>query len=330
MLQHSINILIVAEEEPVTLIVEDLVKQVSGGGFYFQRIIGLESGLAALTQGGCDICLLDITPVGPAGDRKIVNGQPTSLTQTVVRFLREAESLGTPVPVLVMADESAPGCDPQVNAALFNSLPPLHLDRSRLTPYLLERAMCFALERSRLVREVNHLRVSDSLTGLLTGEEMDRQLAFEIQRCRRYRFPVALIGLQLDDFSEIIGLYGGEVGDQILRWIAMIIQENIRTVDRAARYHDAEFLLLLPETDQQASTQVARRLQYRISSRPFVLFPKLGPVIELGVTAGIGIVEGSRENDTPESLVLMAERALREALRQRRNKIVVYHDLWPG
>lgn len=174
------------------------------------------------------------------------------------------------------------------------------------------------------------MRVTDSLTGLLTAQEMDRQLSCEIQRCRRYRFPVVLIALQLDDFSELASRFGGEVSDQVLRWAAMILQENIRSVDRAARYHETEFLVMLPETNQEAGAQVARRLQHRISSRPFVLFPNQGPVVELGITAGIGVVEGSREHDTPESLLLMAERALREALRQHRNRIILYHDLWPG
>ena len=46
------------------------------------------------------------------------------------------------------------------------------------------------------------------------------------------------------------------------------------------------------------------------------------------MTVSMGVVEASRESDTPDSLVLMAERSLKEAQRQRRNRIIVYGEIW--
>jgi diguanylate cyclase (GGDEF)-like protein len=328
MLQHPINVLVVAAEEPTTRAVEEIIKQMDGRGFYLQRVVGIDDGLQALENGGCDVCLLDITPPSADDDTTPARLPGSNPTVAANRFMQKAEQTNPPIPVLLLADESLMGCRDETAPELPEVMPLLLLDRSRLTPYLLERAMCFSLERARLQQEINLLRMIDSLTGLLTRQEMDRKLESELERCRRYRYPLSLLALEVDDYLNLIAKHGEVLGDQILRWISMILQENIRTVDRAARYTNSEFVMVLPETTDQAAAHVARRLQQRIASRPFVLFPNQGPVIELGMTVSVGVVEASRESDTPDSLVLMAERSLKEAQRQRRNRIIVYGEIW--
>jgi diguanylate cyclase (GGDEF)-like protein len=326
MLHHPINVLVVAAHDKVARAVEDLMMGVDGQGFYMQRVTGLDAGLGAVTRGGADLVLLDVTPAAAKGAEAI----NPAYTAEVNHFLRHMEESEPGIPLLVMADETVLDCSKRPVAELLDLLPPLRLDRSRTTPYLLERAMCFSLERARLQQEIRRLRMHDSLTGLLSGSEMDRLLLTELNRCRRYRYPLSILAVQVDEFDEIVGERGPSVGDQILRWVAMIIQENIRTVDRAARYIDSEFLLALPETGAQAAAFVGRRLQLRIAQRPFVLFPSHGPVVEMGVSASVGLVEGPRDNETADGLVMMAERALSEAKRQKRGKVVVYGDLWPA
>lgn len=330
MLQHPINVLVVAADEQTTRVVEDLVQGVNGHGFYLQRVVGLKNGLQALSEGGCDLCLLDITPI-PIVEEEIY---PTTWsprdnnTVNINRFMRTVENQDPPIPLLILMDESVSGCNAAEQANIALALPSVRLDRSRTTPYLLERAICYALERANLLREITHLQVVDSLTGLLTEQTLDRLLEHELRRCKRYKYPAGLLVLRINQFDDVVADFGEGVGDQILRWIGMIIQENIRSVDYAGYYRKNQFVLLLPETPARSAVQVAQRLQMRVAGRPFVLFPDQGPVIELGVTISSGIAEGTNDSETAEGLLLMAERALKEAQRLKHSRIVVYGDVW--
>lgn len=330
MLQHPINVLVVAADEQTTRVVEDLVQGVNGHGFYLQRVIGLKLGLQALSEGGCDLCLLDITPT------PILAEEPNTTTWTpresnmvnITRFMRQVEIHDPPIPLIILMDESVTDCNAAGQQHLPLVLPSIRLDRNRLTPYLLERAICFALERANLLREINRLQVNDPLTGLLTEQSLDRLLEQELRRCTRYKYPVGLMILRINNFNDVIEDFGDGVGDQILRWIGMIIQENIRSVDFAGYYRKNQFVLMLPETPARSAIQVAQRLQLRVAGRPFVLFPDQGPVIELSVSVSSGLAEGPNDSETVEGLLMMAERALKEAQRLKHSHIVVYGDVW--
>lgn len=317
MLEHPINVLVVASEEQITRELENLLHEVNGHGFYLQRVVGMQAGLEALREGGADLCLLDITP---ASEEK---PQRTS-KDLVDHFLRESEDREHPVPLLVLADERVLECDPHRSVEYRAMQPTMRLDRSRTNPYLLERAMCFSLERAHLMEEVRQLRTYDPLSGLLSKQAFNRVFEQELERCHRYRYTTSLLVLRVNEFNAITEQHGEKLGDQILRWLGMIISENVRSVDFAARFQPAEFLVLLPETSAQAATHAAQRLQLRISSRPFVLFPPAGPVIELGVNVSGGIAEAPRDSDTCEGLINCAERAQSDARRRKNNPVVVF------
>jgi diguanylate cyclase (GGDEF)-like protein len=326
MLEYPINVLVVAAEEQITREVENLLQEVHGHGFYLQRVVGMEAGLEALREGGCDLCLLDITP--RAADVQVGNGDPRLPGRELLvnRFIHATESSEHPVPLLVLADERVLECDPKRQVEFRRMQPTVRLDRSRTNPYLLERAMCFSLERAHLMDEIRRLRTRDPLTGLLSPQAINAVLAQELERCHRYRYTTSLLVLRVNNFTSILDEFGQQLGDQILRWLGMIINENIRTVDYAASYPDGEFLVLLPETADRAAVNVAQRLQLRIASRPFVLFPSDGPVIELEVTVATGIAEAPKDSETGERLVALAERAQQEA-RRKQNPVVIYADV---
>jgi diguanylate cyclase (GGDEF)-like protein len=330
MLQHPINVLVVAEDEQVTRAMEGLLQEIDPRGFYLRRVVGLENAIEALTQGRCDLCLLDITPPLSPGGRLDDGYTRQRLSAWINQFIKEVERADNPLPLVVLADEAALGCGDDPAYPQLAGLPTLHLDRNRLTPYTLERAMCFALERAHYLRELNELRVIDPLTGLLYQRSMDSLIAQELQRSLRYRYPVAIISLRVNDISRLYHEHGLALVNEIHRWIGMMIYENIRTVDRSARYNGDEFLVLLPETPAQAAVTVAKRLQLRVATRPFVLFPSQGPVVEMELSISAGIAEGPKDSESPTGLVACAQRALKEARRQKHSRIVVYGEYWPA
>jgi diguanylate cyclase (GGDEF)-like protein len=329
MLHHPINVLVVAAEEQSSRAVEKLLHGVDTHGFYLQRVIGLDAGFRALEEGGCDVCLLEMTSYLAAQIGAEASGPQSTPTAMINRFVHHIESHVPPIPLLVLTDDAALDCDPDRVLESLQCSPIQRLDRSRTTPYGLERAICFAMERCRLITTINDLQSHDELSGLLSRPALEFSLERELNRSHRYRYPLAVLAVRIDKYSGLVEEYGDEVGDQVQRWIGMVIQENIRSVDFAGRLSAGYFVLILPETHARAAVTVAQRLQMRVAGRPFVLFPEHGSVIELDIMISSGISEASRESESSQSVLGMADRAVREAQRQLRTRILVYSDVWP-
>lgn len=360
MTQLPINTLLVSQDDRAARAIQELLVDSQKRSFYFKHARTMEAGLASLVEGRCDLCLLDLTPIvqiEPAQDAAVLpappsadvfNGRlleneplevldkspldpPPSLRwqaayELALDFYKAAHAPNTNIPVILLLDETCHGCEsPEVFDALFES-PPARLDRSRLTTYLLERTILFANERARLVDEVSRLRDRDTLTGLITPRAIHTLIESELVRCQRYGGNVSVLAVQVDRFDELTAEYGRAVSDQVLRWLALLILENIRSVDRAARYTPTEFLVVLPETQARAAEYVARRLLQRIVLRSFILFPKSGPVIEIPVMIGVGVAESRREYQSAHTLIYNAQKALAETLRYRRKKVILWGE----
>jgi diguanylate cyclase (GGDEF)-like protein len=78
--------------------------------------------------------------------------------------------------------------------------------------------------------------ITDDLTGLASHGHFPELLDAEMEAVRRYRYPVGLIMLDIDDFKSFNDLYGHQQGDVVLRCVAEALLETSRDVDIAARY----------------------------------------------------------------------------------------------
>ena len=72
--------------------------------------------------------------------------------------------------------------------------------------------------------------------------------------------------LDLDRFTEVNSGSGREVGDEVLRHVATITHQSIRSLDVAARYGGQEFAVLLPETNEMGALIVAERLRMELEA----------------------------------------------------------------
>ena len=329
MLQHPINILVIAAEEQSSRAVEKLLNGIESHGFYIQRVIGLEAGFRALEEGRCDVCLLEMTSYLAIQENSTASTLQRTPTALLNRFIRHVEHQVPLLPLLLLTDDAALSCDPDRVLESMQVSTIQRLDRGQVTPYGLERAICYSMERCQLLSAIDDLQSHDELTGLLSRPALERSLESELNRSQRYRYPLALLTVRIDGYNSLFDQFGSEVGDQVQRWIGMVIQENIRSVDFAARRTDGNCVVVLPETTARAGMTVAQRLQLRVAGRPFVLFPEKGPVLELDIMISSGIAEAARDSESWESLLAMADRAAGEAQRQRRTRIVVYSDVWP-
>jgi diguanylate cyclase (GGDEF)-like protein len=159
---------------------------------------------------------------------------------------------------------------------------------------------------------------TDHLTGTANRRRFDQQLELEIERAARYRHPLCLVLLDIDDFKKINDEFGHKAGDDVINHLARILHDGVRSPDLAARIGGDEFAVLLVETTLVKGLEVAERLQQSIKASDF----STAESGTIKITVSMGIAELiSDERTTPELLARRADAALYEAKRQGRGRV---------
>jgi len=147
----------------------------------------------------------------------------------------------------------------------------------------------------------------------LTGLPNRRQLAEFLQTMdyNGYSFIIA----DIDFFKKINDQYGHDAGDEVLRQLAMVLGESIRSTDLAARVGGEEFCIVFPATDMTTSARLAESLRQAVSLRPFKTTQG-----DISVSISIGLAEhlhGSPHADTFKA----ADKALYQAKENGRDQV---------
>ncbi len=124
------------------------------------------------------------------------------------------------------------------------------------------------------LRAANHrnriLSITDALTGAYNRRYLMEQLPREVERCRRYAYPLSVLMCDLDHFKHINDQRGHATGDDVLQQFAARAQRSIRSnSDWIARYGGEEFLIVLPETAFADGMFVAEKIRALIQNTPF-------------------------------------------------------------
>ena len=105
---------------------------------------------------------------------------------------------------------------------------------------------------------------SDPLTGLPNRRAFYEVALAEADRARRYRHPLSLAYLDVDNFKQVNDDYGHDAGDELLVRVAEVLRRNLRNNDTVARLGGDEFAMLLPETPASATDAVIGKLQAKL------------------------------------------------------------------
>ena len=175
-----------------------------------------------------------------------------------------------------------------------------------------------ALERARLYAEVQQLAITDALTGLYNRRGLFELGQREIDRAARFNRPLTALMIDLDHFKRVNDTYGHAVGDQVLRAVAECCRNNIREIDVAGRYGGEEVVILLPENDRVAASQVAERLRQAISATPAAT--ERG---DIAITISVGVAALAAGDHDLAALIHRADVALYAAKQGGRNRVVV-------
>jgi diguanylate cyclase (GGDEF)-like protein len=142
----------------------------------------------------------------------------------------------------------------------------------------------FPIERLLVQEKLEREASLDPLTGLLNCRRLEQALAAEVKRSERYRHPLSIIMLDLDQLARYNDRYGHTRGNSLLVAAAQFVKANVREVDRVARYGGDEFCVICPETSREDAFVLAERLCRQIMAAPFL---DLGNGPEVTVSGGV-------------------------------------------
>jgi len=108
----------------------------------------------------------------------------------------------------------------------------------------------------------------DPLTGLLNRRGLEMSFKAETSRSDRHGTPLCAAMLDIDDFKRINDTHGHPAGDAALTQLAEFMRTSLRPNDVMARVGGEEFMILLPDSNEQAAFAALNRLLRAVSSRP--------------------------------------------------------------
>jgi diguanylate cyclase (GGDEF)-like protein len=176
-----------------------------------------------------------------------------------------------------------------------------------------------SIENIALHELVSRQAVTDELTGLSNQRRFRELMAKEDERAHRFGHDLSLLLLDIDDFKRVNDTHGHLKGDEVLRLVGRVLDEESRGIDEPARYGGEEFAVALPETGLAGAVEVAERIRSRIESQRV---PGVDGADLLRVTVSIGAASIPASADGTRDQIAAADAALYEAKRAGKNRVV--------
>lgn len=162
------------------------------------------------------------------------------------------------------------------------------------------------------------LATTDMLTNLPNHRALHSLLEQECERTRRFGHPLSLLFFDGDRFKQVNDTYGHAVGDVVLRELGERARSILRAGDTVGRFGGEEFLVLLPETNQQDALVIAERLRSAVASVPLATHEVEGGI---AVTVSIGVASYPLDGTTASEVHEQADQAMYWAKRLGRNQV---------
>ena len=122
------------------------------------------------------------------------------------------------------------------------------------------------------MESIQQLSTMDPLTGCYNRRLFNERIVQEAERADRYQLTLTLVFVDIDFFKRVNDNHGHLVGDQVLCHVSTIMRRETReSVDWVVRYGGEEFLLVLPETDQEQAMGTAERVRAAIAAEPLTV-----------------------------------------------------------
>lgn len=165
---------------------------------------------------------------------------------------------------------------------------------------------------------------TDALTGLANRRSLEEFFRSAQIVAMEKGEPLSILMIDIDHFKKFNDSYGHQVGDQVLRLVAKVLQDSVRDIDLAARYGGEELIAVLPGADLGVCAEVAERIRRRISEARLTR-RTTGQEIS-SVTVSIGVAQ-FRLAESAEATIERCDCALYQAKRLGRNRTITENDI---
>ncbi len=253
----------------------------------------------------------------------------TNTWDGVRRYTSARQLFGFPLAVIVglSADESAAAASRIVQAYLWRATAG-SLVLILVVVVLGRMSRELALSRKRAVEEhvahaarVEYLAYHDGLTQLANRSLFGKLLGQGIRRAHRQSGKLSLLFLDLDHFKNINDTLGHEAGDQLLQEVAARLKACLRDSDTVARMGGDEFVVLLPDLEDERYVAVVAQKIVSAVARPFILNGQ-----EFRVTASVGISVYPQDGLDEQTLTKNADTAMYKAKEGGKNDFKFYSE----
>ncbi|TCK05657.1 sensor domain-containing diguanylate cyclase [Marinobacterium mangrovicola] len=179
--------------------------------------------------------------------------------------------------------------------------------------------MAQTLERQ--MDELEHLAVTDQLTGLKNRRFLTASMQHAMARIYRHGGELSVLLIDLDQFKRINDRLGHSKGDEHLCSVAEAFRDNCRSSDIIARWGGEEFMLLCPDLDLKGASDLAEKLRKLVDGLRSDEVKAIDPLGSVG-TLSIGAAQWL-PGETAEQLLQRVDRALYRAKEGGRNRVEI-------
>ena len=174
------------------------------------------------------------------------------------------------------------------------------------------RTLCYR------ARQLSKLVSCDGLTGLLNHSHIKQALSHEYARVQRIGHSTSVAILDLDHFKQVNDNHGHGVGDLVIKALAQVLQQRLRTTDHLGRYGGEEFVVILPDCQLAQAQRMFTEVCYHFSRLSFI-----GSDATFNVTVSVGLAQ-LNDFSNEEQALNAADDALYQQKQAGRNGVTCY------
>ncbi|MFA5513384.1 MAG: sensor domain-containing diguanylate cyclase [Sphaerochaetaceae bacterium] len=172
-------------------------------------------------------------------------------------------------------------------------------------------------ERKKREEKIIYLSTHDYLTDIFNFRHFQYLAQLEFQKLANCENSLFLLMIDIDNFKSVNDRYGHQIGDDVLKLVVKTISSIIDEQDLFARYGGEEFMVLMKKNDSSEAINSAEIIRKTIGETPHPIAGK--------ITLSIGVAECNKL-ETLEELYRKADRAMYEAKKLGKNRVVVSHN----
>jgi diguanylate cyclase (GGDEF)-like protein len=190
--------------------------------------------------------------------------------------------------------------------------------RERLFPlWVLAKQAALTIENAVLYDRSRRLTIRDGLTGLYNRRHVLEVVDYEVDRSRRFKHAFSVLTLDVDGFSGLNEKHSYKGGDELVRYLAVLLRRSVRDIDVLARCGTDQFAVLFPKTEREDSVRAGERIRAKVEGFPFYLGGE-----EVHVTVSGGVATFPEDGACGRDLLFMAEKALDQARHKGGNRVL--------